>query len=93
MVVRVAIAGSSGLTAPRSKLESEAHEIVRFVHGAPDRLESTRDPVSGWAWPGAFDGVDAVVHLARESRLVAAGFQFHHRDISSGTAAAQAGAS
>lgn len=68
-IMRVAITGSSGLigTALRSQLEADGHEVVPVVRGAPDKPESIWEPTSGWIRPGAFDGVDAVVHLAGES--------------------------
>lgn len=67
--MRIAITGSSGLigTALRSQLEADGHEVVPVVRGAPDKPESLWEPGSGWIRPGAFDGVDAVVHLAGES--------------------------
>ena len=67
--MRVAITGSTGLigTALRSRLEADGHDVIRVVRGAPDKPESMWDPSSGWIRPGAFDGVDAVVHLAGES--------------------------
>ena len=65
----VAVTGSSGLigTALRNQLQQDGHEVMRVVRGGPDVPESTWEPKSGWIRPGAFDGVDAVVHLAGES--------------------------
>ncbi|MEO6399118.1 MAG: TIGR01777 family oxidoreductase [Tepidiformaceae bacterium] len=67
--MRIAITGSSGLigSALRAQLEAEGHQAVRIVRGAPNKPDSTWDPTSGWIREGAFEGVDAVVHLAGES--------------------------
>lgn len=67
--MRIAITGSTGLigTALRSSLEGDGHSVVPFVRGAADKPGSMWDPPSGWIRPGAFDGVDAVVHLAGAS--------------------------
>lgn len=54
-------------TALRNSLEADGHSVVSFVRGGPDTPGSTWDPPSGWIRPGAFEGVDAVVHLAGAS--------------------------
>ena len=67
--MRVAITGSSGLigTALRARLEAEGHNVVPFVRGAAEKPGAMWDPGADWIRPGAFDGVDAVVHLAGAS--------------------------
>ncbi|WP_420450847.1 TIGR01777 family oxidoreductase [Ilumatobacter sp.] len=64
--MRIAITGSSGLvgTALSKRLTREGHDVVPVVRSAPG------DGEIGWSVderriePGAFDGIDAVVHLA-----------------------------
>ena len=64
--MRIAITGASGLigTALSSRLTSDGHEVVPVVRRAPG------DNEIGWSVDekriddGAFDGIDAVVHLA-----------------------------
>ena len=67
--MQIAITGSTGLigTALRSRLEADGHAVVPFFRGGADKPGSTWDPPSGWIRPGAFEGVDAVVHLAGAS--------------------------
>ena len=67
--MRVAITGSSGLigTALGSHLKANGHSVVPFVRGAAEKSGSTWDPATGWIRPGAFEGIDAVVHLAGAS--------------------------
>ncbi len=67
--MRIAITGSTGMigTALKSSLETDGHSVVPFVRGGADKPGSTWDPPSGWVRPGAFEGVDAVVHLAGAS--------------------------
>lgn len=64
--MRIAITGSSGLigTALSQRLRSDGHEVVPVVRSTP------KDGEIGWSVDekriedGAFDGIDAVVHLA-----------------------------
>jgi len=67
--MRIAITGSTGMigTALRSSLETDGHSVIPFVRGGADTPGATWDPPSGWVRPGAFEGVDAVVHLAGAS--------------------------
>jgi uncharacterized protein (TIGR01777 family) len=67
--MRIAITGSSGLigTALRQQLETEGHEVRRFVRGKREDPAACWDPEAGWVRPGALEGVDAIVHLAGES--------------------------
>lgn len=67
--MKVAITGSSGLigAALGKTLEGGGHSVVRMVRGASDAPDAMWDPRAGWIRPGAFEGVDAVVHLAGES--------------------------
>jgi len=67
--MHIGLTGSSGLigTALSARLESEGHEVRRFIRGRADDLAATWDPASGWIRPGALDGLDAIVHLTGES--------------------------
>ena len=71
--MRVAITGSTGLigSALTRSLLADGHQVVRLTRGATtsaaagDGSESASwDPKAGTVQPGAFDGVEAVVHLA-----------------------------
>jgi len=68
-MTKIAITGSSGLvgSALRQRLESEGHEVVRIIHGDRSNPAAMWDPTGGWIREGAFDGCDAVVHLAGAS--------------------------
>ncbi|MGH2633826.1 MAG: TIGR01777 family oxidoreductase [Tepidiformaceae bacterium] len=68
-MTKIAITGSSGLvgSALRQRLESEGHEVVRIIHGDKSDPAAMWDPTNGWVRDSAFDGCDAVVHLAGES--------------------------
>lgn len=68
-MTKIAVTGSSGLvgSALRIRLESEGHDVVRIVHGPPSHPGTMWDPSAGWIRDGAFDGCEAVVHLAGES--------------------------
>lgn len=62
--------GSSGLigTALRSSLGGGGHHIRRLLRNQSASSDTTFwNPFDGTAAPGAFDGVDAVIHLAGES--------------------------
>ena len=67
--MRVGITGSSGLigNALRTRLESDGHEVVRFIRGRSGDPQAMWDPAAGWVRPGALEGLDAIVHLAGES--------------------------
>ena len=64
--MRIAITGASGLigTALSRRLKADGHDVVPVVRRAPS------DNEIGWSIDekriddGAFDGIDAVVHLA-----------------------------
>ncbi len=64
--MRIAITGSSGLigSALVPRLESDGHEVVRVVRTTPGDNEIGWSPAERRIDPNAFDGVDAVVHLA-----------------------------
>lgn len=69
--MRVLISGSTGFigNALVARLEVLGHEPVRLVRASPpdDRPAVRWDPLAGTIDDGAFDNVDAVVHLAGES--------------------------
>jgi uncharacterized protein (TIGR01777 family) len=68
--VKVLVTGATGLigSALTSHLESRGHEVVRVTRSEPRGAGEFRwDPTGGEIDPRAFDGVDAVVHLAGES--------------------------
>jgi uncharacterized protein (TIGR01777 family) len=66
--MRVAITGSSGLigTALGESLRRDGHQVTRAVRRPPQPGEIRWDPQAGGGGldPGAFDGIDAVVHLS-----------------------------
>lgn len=64
--MHVAITGSSGLIGTRlaAHLEAAGHRVTRVRRG---RTDDSWDPPSGWIGAGAFEYVDAVVHLAGAS--------------------------
>lgn len=70
--MRVAITGSNGLigAALVGSLLADGHQVLRLTRGqtrggAGDGTESASwDPAAGTVQPGAFEGADAVVHLA-----------------------------
>jgi uncharacterized protein (TIGR01777 family) len=66
--VRVLVTGSSGFigSALVRALEERGDNVVRLARGASDRTTPTWDPEAGTIASVAFDGVDAVVHLAGE---------------------------
>jgi uncharacterized protein (TIGR01777 family) len=69
--MNVLVTGASGLigTALVSSLTSSGHEVIRLVRGSPTPgLKAARwDPAAGSIDASAFEGVDAVVHLAGEN--------------------------
>lgn len=67
--MRVAITGGSGYvgTALRRALAAAGHEAFAVRRGAASDPAAQWDPTSGWARPGAFEGVDAVVNLSGTS--------------------------
>ena len=64
--MKVAITGSSGFLASglMPVLARAGHEIVRVVRPQTDASGIPWDPVAGTIDRGAFEGIDAVVHLA-----------------------------
>ncbi len=66
--MRVAITGSSGLigTALRRALEADGHQAIRVVRGAAEQGSIHWDIARGEIDVAAFEGLDAVVHLAGE---------------------------
>ena len=65
--MRIAITGASGLigTALTSHLRGNGHETVALVRRpATSPAEITWDPSTGKLNARAFEGIDAVVHLA-----------------------------
>jgi uncharacterized protein (TIGR01777 family) len=68
--VRVLVTGAAGLigSALVDRLVPGGHEVVRLTRSEPARSGEYRwDPMAGQVDPAAFEGVDAVVHLAGES--------------------------
>lgn len=67
--MHIAITGSTGLigTGLKGHLEANGHTVLPVIRGGAAVPTSTWDPGTGWIRPGAFDGVDAVVHLAGAS--------------------------
>jgi uncharacterized protein len=69
-VLKVLVTGASGLigSALVQRLEADRHEVVRLTRSEPrDPGELRWDPAAGEIDPVAFDGVDAIVHLAGET--------------------------
>lgn len=64
--MRVAITGSSGLigSALGESLRRDGHQVTRVVRRPPQPGEIRWDPQAGGLDPGAFDDIDAVVHLS-----------------------------
>ena len=68
--MKVLLSGSSGLvgSALGRSLTSDGHEVMRLVRRAASSAdERTWDPARGEVAADAFDGIDAVVHLAGEN--------------------------
>jgi hypothetical protein len=68
--VKVLITGANGLigSALRARLAPGGHDVVRLTRSAPRGPGDFRwDPTAGEIDPAAFDGVDAIVHLAGET--------------------------
>jgi len=68
--MRVLMTGSSGLigTALRSCLGRGGHDVRRLLRTASASTDATSwNPADGTFAPGAFDGIEAVIHLAGES--------------------------
>lgn len=68
--MKVAVTGASGLIGKKivERLKTEGHQVVKLVRGEPkDSTEFSWNPESGKLDAKAFDGVDAVIHLAGES--------------------------
>jgi uncharacterized protein (TIGR01777 family) len=66
--MRVAVTGSSGLvgSALLAHLAASGHDPIAVVRGPRDQAASLWNPDEQWVREGAFDTVDAVVHLAGE---------------------------
>jgi hypothetical protein len=66
--MRVAITGSHGLigSALTTALSADGVEVVRVVRGAAQGHDVMWDPSTGTIGADAFNGIDAVVHLAGE---------------------------
>jgi uncharacterized protein (TIGR01777 family) len=64
--MRIAITGASGLigTALSRQLTDDGHDVVRVVRRAPSDNEIGWSVTEGRIDDGAFNGIDAVVHLA-----------------------------
>ncbi len=65
--MKILVTGASGLigTALTAELTKQGHTTVSAVRRAPRRNDEVQwDPENGVLDPSAFDGVDAVVHLA-----------------------------
>ena len=64
--MRVAITGSTGLigSALSTHLSSLGHEVIRVVRGNPSGTDIEWSPSECRLDPHAFEGIDAVVHLA-----------------------------
>jgi len=68
--MRVAMTGASGLigSALAPRLRESGHELIRLVRRpAREPDEAQWDPQTGMLDPRAFDGADAVIHLAGEN--------------------------
>jgi uncharacterized protein (TIGR01777 family) len=67
--MRVAISGASGYigTAVRAALEAGGHEAVALRRGPESDPDASWSPAEGWVREGAFDGIDAVVHVTGAS--------------------------
>ena len=65
-VMRIAITGSTGLigSALSSRLSDDGHDVVPVVRGTPKDGEIAWSVDENRIEDGAFDGIDAVVHLA-----------------------------
>ena len=66
--MQVGITGASGLvgTALSNELTGDGHNVVALPRGGPGEQASWQ-PADGWIHPRAFEGCDAVVHLAGAS--------------------------
>lgn len=64
--MRIAITGASGLigSALQPQLRAQGHEVVRVVRGHATGTDISWSPAEGRLDAHAFDGIDAVVHLA-----------------------------
>lgn len=67
--MRIAITASTGLfgTELVTKLRAAGHEVVPVIRGDETNQDSMWNPEAGWIRPGAFEGMDAVVHLSGAS--------------------------
>lgn len=68
--MHIGITGSSGMvgTTLVTHLEAGGHRVTRLLRGSAEHGRSPSwDPGAGWIEAGAFEGCDAVVHLAGAS--------------------------
>ncbi|MFN0095300.1 MAG: TIGR01777 family oxidoreductase [Dehalococcoidia bacterium] len=66
--MKIAITGSTGLVGSALiDAWSGTHLVTRAIRGPQDSPASVWDPANNWVRPGAFDGADAIVHLAGAS--------------------------
>ena len=67
--MRVAITASTGLfgSALVASLRAAGNEVVPIIRGDQSDPAVMWDPEAGWIRPGAFEGMDAVVHLSGAS--------------------------
>lgn len=67
--MRIAITGATGYigSALTEWLQSRGHEVRKITRGPSSDPAALWDPASRWARPGAFDDLDAVVHLSGAS--------------------------
>jgi hypothetical protein len=68
-MARIAVTGSSGLIGAklRARLGADGHEVVRAFRGNDSDPSAMWDPSAGWMRSGAWEGLDAIVHLAGAS--------------------------
>jgi uncharacterized protein (TIGR01777 family) len=64
--MRIAVTGATGLvgSALMPHLRELDHDVIRVVRGTTSGTDISWDPARGRLDPHAFDGVDAVIHLA-----------------------------
>jgi uncharacterized protein (TIGR01777 family) len=67
--MRIAITASTGLFGTQliTRLRAAGHDVVPIIRGDETHRDSMWQPEAGWIRPGAFEGMDAVVHLSGAS--------------------------